>query len=136
MIDAIIVKMGSSPHFLGGYTMRPYPVYRHWKLQNIMLFNIAKWHFYNCHWAYAIVMWIGLTLLAYAGTVCSLLMFVNGPNHPSAPPPQWFVRPIFKFVCRGYHRNRKSIYINKWKERILRQFALNSSVGNDTSLGI
>lgn len=83
-----------------------YPIFRLFRLQTILLFNISKWHYFNCKVGYAAIVWLAAFILWYAMTVSCLTLFLYKPGEQKAAPvPDWFIRPIFKYVSRGYKKN-------------------------------
>jgi len=97
-----------------------YPVYRLFRLQTSMLFNICMWHYYNYRIAYAILIWIGAVILEYAMLISCLSMLLYKPGElRAAPAPDWFLRPIFKYASRGYKKEGATHTVERYEWRKL-----------------
>ena len=93
-----------------------YPVFRLFRLQTSMLFNVSMWHYSNCRIAYAMLIWIGAIMLWFAMLVSCLTILLHKPgNHKAAPAPDWFIRPIFKYASRGYKKEGATHTVERYE---------------------
>lgn len=81
--------------------MKLYPIYRHWNLQTKLLCNIAIWHYKNCYLLHYIVILFSIIVLQVGMTISCISLYLNPRCETAVTAPQWFIRPVFKFVHKG-----------------------------------